>query len=125
MPDPGSATPFSAAAGSPVASVGPADRHRWPARLWHDQRGALLTAAQRSGHLDNQSYQLAGFDLMMRHIAADDACDSRSRGSEEDARSVQCEFLHQTEAGRAKAQPLGPLANQDQICRGHIRLLSV
>ena len=46
-----------------------------PARLRHGRRYALPKAAKRSVHLDDQCYQLARFDLVMPHIAADDACD--------------------------------------------------
>jgi hypothetical protein len=60
------------------------DRHRRLAqrRRW---RGGLPETGERSMHLDDQSYQLVGSDLMMPYITADDTRDpikiDRGRGN--------------------------------------------
>ena len=50
------------------------DRHRRMARLRH-RWGALPKAAQGSVHLADQAHKLARFDLVMPHVAADNARD--------------------------------------------------
>ena len=48
------------------------DRH---CRLERQRRCTRLEPAKRSMHLDDQCHELVGSDLVMPHVAPDDACD--------------------------------------------------